>query len=131
MVMLCNRAMHIANRRKLRCSDFGISSGLRTKDEQYAIWLEGRTYEQGTDTWHVTGNVRTHADGTNKLSVHQSGNAIDFFALNNGKADYRPGPMALVATCFLEAAMDLGIQVNWGGNFNSLSDAGHIEIIGE
>ena len=119
---LCNRAIKIANERKLYCPDFGISSGHRTTAEQYSLFCIGRFGDENPTV--------TNCDGTDKMSSHQSGLAIDFFAINSvtGREDYRPESLALVATCFFEAASDMGIDADWGGSYRSFSDAPHIEV---
>lgn len=110
---ICYRAIEIANKRKLFCPDFGISCGKRSTTEQIQLFKDGKS----------------KCDGINKVSAHQYGYAIDFFAYVDGKANYDEGNMALIATCFIEAAIELGVDVRWGGNFSSLADAPHIELV--
>jgi peptidoglycan L-alanyl-D-glutamate endopeptidase CwlK len=110
---ICLRAIVIANSRKLFCPDFGISCGKRTTAEQMQLFTSGKS----------------NCDGIKSISKHQYGFAIDFYAYVDGKANYDPGNMALIATCFLEAASELGKEINWGGNFASLSDCPHIELV--
>ncbi len=110
---LCLRAMEIAGKRKLYCPDFGISEGKRTTARQRYLFKEGAS----------------KCDGIINRSKHQDGLAIDYFAYHLGKADYDPGRLALIFTCFQEAALDMGIQIKWGGNFNSIADAPHIELV--
>lgn len=123
MQALCLRAMRIANRRALDCPDFGITSGLRTTAAQAGLYAIGRTKR-------VTERRVTNCDGLYKISIHQYGEAVDI--VTNGKSDngYNPGDLALVACCFFEAAAELKINIRWGGNFRSLADGAHIEIVG-
>lgn len=112
-------AMKLANSRKLHCPDFGISSGRRTASEQNALYQRGRT---------TPGNIITHNDGYIKISDHQDGDAVDFFAYIDGRANYEPGNLALIATCFAESAsrrQDLMV-FEWGGNFTTIADGAHI-----
>ncbi len=97
-----------------------------TPEEQYALYLKGRD-----DVGRVlyTEQVVTNCDGYRIKSVHQSRLAVDFFAYIDGKANYEPANLALIATCFFEAASDMGIDIDWGGSWRSISDAPHIEII--
>lgn len=113
MKKLCYRAMDTANRRKLECPDFGISCGLRTKGEQQALFNAGMS----------------NADGFNSVSKHQLGTAVDIYAYVDGKANYEPGNLALVFSCFQQAALDLNLKIRWGGNFNSIADGPHIELV--
>lgn len=123
---ICHEAMKIANSRKLHCPDFGISDGLRTAEEQFKLFVKGR--KSTGDDYIVIGKVVTNCDGYEKLSIHQAAEAIDFFPLKNGKADYSHEACALVATCFFEAASNLGVEITWGGGYSSFSDAPHIEL---
>lgn len=128
MGKLCAEALIIANSRKLHCPDFGISHGLRTAEEQYELFMTNR--EKNSDgTFTITGKVLTNCDGIVIKSSHQSGKAIDFYAYVDGKTNYEPTNMALIATCFFEAASNLGINIDWGGSFRSISDGAHIEIL--
>jgi peptidoglycan L-alanyl-D-glutamate endopeptidase CwlK len=113
MQELCNRAMEIANKRKLFCPDYGISEGKRTTPRQQYLFKDGAS----------------KCDGIDKRSAHQDGMAIDYFAYIDGKASYDPGSLALIFTCFQEAASDMNIQIKWGGNFNSIADCCHIELV--
>lgn len=131
MQELCRRALIIANTRKAYCPDFGISRGYATPQEQNKLFRRGRMPDG--KKWRIT-NIKyvvTYCDGYNILSAHQNKElgAIDFFAIGiTGKADYNLGNMALVSTCFYEAASDMGIDIDCGISFKSISDAGHIEI---
>ena len=120
MQELCHRAMSIANKSKLNVPDFGISCGKREAEEQNELYQIGRT---------TAGSIVTQCDGYTKLSIHQSGNAIDFYAVIDGKANYDVGNLAMIAACFYQAAMELGLTIVWGGLWKSFTDAPHIEII--
>ncbi len=111
--MLCHKALAVANARKLHCPDFGISCGKRSTMEQIIMFKEGKS----------------KCDGINTISKHQYGFAVDYFAYIDGEANYDPGNLALIATCFQEAALEMGIVIKWGGNFKSLADAPHIELV--
>ena len=67
-------------------------------------------------------------DGTTNRSNHQDGKALDFYAYVNGKASWEPEHLAQVACAFLEAAIELGIKIKWGGLFNSFLDMPHVEL---
>ena len=102
--------------------DFGIpqDGGLRTAERQYELFLAGAS----------------KADGTNNLSYHQLGRAIDFYAWVNGSASWNPAHLAMVAAAHLQAASLLGYKVKWGGFFKPFHsepfyhgwDCGHIEL---
>jgi len=127
-------ALAIANRRLLYCPDFGCSSGLRTANEQFELFKIGRilAFNGGLPAWFVddVDKVVTMFDGKNKKSTHQGGFALDVFGIDQwGGYDDSPKAMSLIATCFFEAANELNITINWGGNWTTLKDACHFQII--
>ena len=95
--------------------DFGIpgDGGLRTAERQLELFNDGKS----------------KADGYNKLSRHQSGKALDFFAYVDGKASWNELHLAMVACAFLQAASILGIQLEWGGLWKSFKDMPHVQLI--
>lgn len=121
-------AMKKANERKDFTPDWSIVSVLRTAEEQNELWYKGRD-DQGREMYATL--IVTHCDGYYSKSVHQSGDATDFVPLDeNGKADWENrASFAIIAACYFEAAMELGLKIRWGGNFTSLYDGGHIEIV--
>lgn len=125
---LCARAMAIANKRKAFIPDWTIVSVLRTAKEQWQLYVKGR------DEWGrimYINDVVTYANGYDDLSVHQSGDAVDFAPINDdGGIDWsNKAAFSDVANCFFEAAMDMGIRIRWGGHFTNIYDGGHIEIV--
>ena len=123
MVRLCYRAMEIANKRKLHCPDFGVTSGYRTLKQQKALYAIGRTVK-------INLPIVTKCDGVKRPSVHQYNDAIDIVCSGTSKDNgYNPGDLALVVCCFYEAASELELDIDWGGNFRSISDGAHIEIV--
>lgn len=106
---------------KLTLVDFGhgSTSGLRLAQVQHKLFLDGKS----------------KADGYDKLSFHQSGKALDFYAYVDGGASWQHEHLAMVATAFLQAASILGYKIQWGGLWASKSnslygwDMAHIELI--
>ena len=105
---LAHRALEISN------VDFGIpsSGGKRNTAEQQSLLKAGKSY----------------ADGIKKLSKHQSGNALDFFAVVDGKASWAIGDLAQVAAAFLQAASEKGVVLKWGGHWKGWKDCPHVEL---
>lgn len=127
MQTVCDRAMSIANTRKLFCPDFGLTRGYATAIEQNKLYQKGRD-ENGRIVY--SGLVVTHCDGYINKSAHQSHNAIDIVPIDeDGNADWSDLAVMYVMTCFMEAASDLGLEIDWGGSFKSISDTCHIELI--
>lgn len=95
--------------------DFGhpADAGIRTAERQNELYLDGKS----------------KADGYKKLSRHQSGKALDFFAFVDGKASWDTEHLAMVATAFLQSASILGYKLKWGGLWRSFKDYPHVELV--
>ena len=95
--------------------DFGhpADAGKRTAERQNKLFLTGKS----------------KCDGYNKLSPHQSGKALDFYAFVNGKASWDTEHLAMVAAAFLQAASILGYKLKWGGLWKSFKDYPHVELV--
>ena len=126
---VCHRALEIANNRKLHCPDFGVSQGIRTQEEQFQLFKIGREYNASMKDYVVTGDIVTNCDGVFKKSNHQGGNAVDVYAYVGGKANYDTDNLALIATCFMQAASEIGVKLVWGGNYESFIDGAHFELV--
>jgi len=117
LIQISDRALEIS------VVDFGIPKhgGIRTAEEQYGLFLDGKS----------------RADGTNDLSYHQGGKALDFYAFVDGAASWHPGHLAMVASAFLQASAELGYRLTWGGLWKPVKttsgvphgwDAGHVQL---
>jgi peptidoglycan L-alanyl-D-glutamate endopeptidase CwlK len=95
--------------------DFGhpADAGFRTPARQHELFTQGVTM----------------CDGYKKLSRHQSGMALDFYAYVNGKASWETEHLAMVAAAFLQAASALGYKLAWGGLWKSFKDFPHVELV--
>jgi peptidoglycan L-alanyl-D-glutamate endopeptidase CwlK len=95
--------------------DFGhpADAGNRTADRQKELYHGGKS----------------KCDGYKKLSRHQSGKALDFYAFVNGKASWDADHLTMVATAFLQAASILGYKLKWGGLWDSFKDYPHVELV--
>jgi len=88
--------------------DFGISEGLRTKERQAAL-------------------VRQGASQTLR-SRHLTGHAIDVVAYVEG-AGRRDWPLyEQLAVVFKQAAAELRVPLEWGGDWASLRDGPHYQL---
>lgn len=113
-----NEALIAISDRALRISpvDFGIPEhgGLRTAEEQYLLCL----------------NEKSKCDGFDTLSLHQSGEALDFYAYVAGRASWQHHHLTQVAAALMEAAMELNYRIKWGGHFKPNGwDKPHIELM--
>lgn len=93
--------------------DFGITSGLRTAEEQNALFQQGAS----------------QLDGYARRSRHQDGHAIDFVVYDEaGKVTWGFSYYERVSWAFKQAADELGIPITWGGDWHSFRDGPHIEL---
>lgn len=109
LIELSDRAIEIS------VIDFGIpeTGGVRSAETQNQLYHEGLS----------------RADGYEKLSKHQLGKALDFYAYVDGQASWQKEHMAMVAAAFLQAAVEMGIKVKWGGLWRSWADYPHVELV--
>lgn len=105
---------------KISPIDFGIPEygGLRSKEEQARLHAD----------------IKSRCDGVRKLSLHQSGKALDFYAYLNGAASWDKIHLGIIAGVIMSAAKLHGVKVKWGGEFGSNEfhgwDYPHIELEG-
>jgi len=81
----------------------GKFAGKRTAPVQNGLFIEGKS----------------RADGYDRLSKHQLGKALDFFAFVNGKTSWEHHHLAMVACAYFQAASLLGYKIKWGGLWKS------------
>lgn len=94
--------------------DFGhpADAGKRTAERQHELHLAEKSL----------------CDGYEKLSPHQKGKALDFYAYVDGKASWDTEHLAMVAAAFLQAASMLGYKLQWGGLWKAFKDLPHVEL---
>lgn len=106
--------------------DFTIVAGLRTTEEQQALYAQGRT---------KAGNIVTNADGVRNKSNHQAkadghGYAVDFYPYYNGSVQVN-APAAkfeVIARHVQKKAKALGYVIDWGGDWKTFKDNPHLEL---
>jgi len=88
--------------------DFGVAwmGGKRTAEEQNQLFKEG--YSQ--------------CDGYEKLSKHQSGDAIDLNIFVGSKLVENKEMLCVVAGIMFSCANELGIKIIWGRDWNNNGD---------
>jgi peptidoglycan L-alanyl-D-glutamate endopeptidase CwlK len=109
LIEICDLAL------SLSIIDFGIPGygGIRTALEQHKLFKDNKS----------------KCDGIKKLSKHQSGMALDFYAYVDGRASWDEGHLALVAAAFLQAASILGYKLQWGGLWVGFRDMPHVQLL--
>lgn len=88
--------------------DFGITEGLRDMAKQREM-------------------VRTGKSQTLK-SRHLTGHAVDVVAYVGGKVSWDWGPYEQIAKAFKLAGSQLGIKIEWGGDWKTLKDGPHFQL---
>jgi peptidoglycan L-alanyl-D-glutamate endopeptidase CwlK len=88
--------------------DFIVTEGLRTMKRQRALVAAGAS--------------KTLA------SRHLTGHAIDFAPVVNGEVTWKWPPFFLIADAFKRAARELGVAIQWGGDWKRFKDGPHIEL---
>lgn len=97
-------------RRALQLSpvDFGITEGLRTVERQQQLVAAGKSQTMN--------------------SRHISGHAVDVFAYPTSAGSWEWKYYEQIATAFKQAAKELDIPVEWGGDWKTLKDGPHFQL---
>lgn len=97
-------------RRALQLSpvDFGITEGLRTVERQRQLVAAGKSQTMN--------------------SRHISGHAVDVFAYPISAGSWEWKYYEQIATAFKQAAKELDIPVEWGGDWKTLKDGPHFQL---
>lgn len=108
--------------------DCTVIYGHRTPDEQFELFKKGRERVDGW--WTVTdkSKVVTNLDGTTKKSKHNyyPSKAVDVvpYPLDWNDID----SFKQLASVVKDKALELGIDVEWGGDWKSFKDYPHWQI---
>ena len=93
--------------------DFGITEGMRSLDRQKQLVAEGKS---------KTMNSR-HLDNGHGVSE-----ALDIAVYVDGKLTWEIGHYRKVAAAFFKAAIELGVQIEWGGLWQTFVDGPHFQL---
>lgn len=88
--------------------DFGITQGIRTKEEQQKLFNEGKS--QTLNSRHLTGK------------------AVDIAVFIDGKITWDFEKYKIVADHIKSVAKELDIPIVWGGDWVSFKDGPHFEL---
>lgn len=102
--------------------DISITCGVRTAEEQNAVYQQGRT---------KAGKIATNCDGYKYKSNHQVhadglGYAFDIAVLVNGQCDWRESKFKEVADSARELMAKYNVE--WGGDWKNFKDFPHFEL---
>jgi peptidoglycan L-alanyl-D-glutamate endopeptidase CwlK len=87
---------------------FHVTCGMRTLDEQKALVAAGKSKTM--------------------KSRHLTGHAVDVVAVTDDGVSYDMDDMTAVARKMKSAAADLGIPIEWGGDWKSFVDTPHLQL---
>lgn len=114
--------------------DFAVVQGLRTHEQQSALYGKGRTAEElknaGVDPKYAAPSEKK-VTWTMK-SNHLSGRAVDLAPYVNGKIEWddsnKLGVWDKISQAMKQAADRLGIGITWGGDWKTSIDRPHFEL---
>lgn len=115
--------------------DFGVAQGLRTRDDQMKLYGQGRTAAQmkaaGLNPEYAKPKMAKVTWTMN--SNHLGGKAVDLVPYVNGKVEWdNNGKLGLwpkIAKAMKESAVELGVKIEWGGDWKTTVDRPHFEIV--
>jgi len=99
--------------------DFGISQGVRTIEEQEALYDQGRTKPGPIVTWTMNSKHLVQPDGF--------GHAVDVMAYVKGKVSWNEALYDIIGKVVKATAKDMFIDIKWGGDWK-IKDRPHFEI---
>lgn len=102
LVKVVNRAIELTQ------VDFTVIEGLRTKERQAQLLKEKKT--------------------TTKNSRHLTGHAVDLAAWVDGTVSWNWDHYYKIAEAVKQAAKELNISIEWGGEWKSFPDAPHWQL---
>lgn len=102
LVAIVERAIEIT------AVDFTVIEGLRTRKRQAKLMRIGASQTMN--------------------SRHLSGHAVDLMALSGGKGAWDWPLYYRIADAMKQAAQDLGVPVEWGGDWRSFKDGPHWQL---
>lgn len=93
---------------ELSSVDFVVTEGLRTQARQQELF--------------------TAQKSQTLRSRHTTGHAIDVAALKDGKITWNWAEYVLISNAFKQAAAELNIPIEWGGDWKSFKDGPHYQL---
>jgi len=93
---------------QLSTVDFTVTEGLRSVARQHKLFAENKS--QTLNSRHVTGH------------------AIDVVALKAGEVTWDWAAYEQLAVAFKAAATELGVDLEWGGDWKSFKDGMHFQL---
>jgi hypothetical protein len=105
-----------------------VLCGSRSPQEQFDLYRQGRIWRDGA--WRIADKKKivTYRNGIIKKSKHNKipSEAVDVAPYPIDWQDI--GRFKELSSVIMEAAVELGIRLTWGGNFKTFKDYPHFEI---
>ena len=124
LVAVVKRAIEITKQ------DFTVTAGVRTEEEQAALYAQGRTKPGPKVTWTMNSKHRVQNSGY--------GEAVDIpaYPVNWAGTKENLARFDAVATAMFTAARELGVKIRWGADWDGdgkprergESDSPHFEL---
>lgn len=122
---------------ELSTVDFAITQGRRTLDEQRRLYGKGRTAAQcvrvGVPAEYARPSEAKVTWVKPENGNHLSGRALDVAPYIRGKLEYddngKLGLWPKIAKAFKDAARELGVSIEWGGDWEGTKDRPHFELM--
>lgn len=102
LVDVVKRAIELSN------VDFKVGEGVRTLERQKQLVASGKS--------------------TTMASRHLVGEAVDLWAIVDGKVSWDWKYYELIAKAMKQAASELNVKLTWGGDWKSFKDGPHFQI---
>ncbi|PNM24621.1 peptidase M15 [Yersinia enterocolitica] len=93
---------------ELSAVDFGVIEGVRTVERQKELVATGKS--QTMNSHHITGH------------------AIDVFAYPTASGSWEWKYYEQIAAVFKQAAKEVGVPIEWGGDWKTLKDGPHFQL---
>lgn len=100
--------------------DFKVGEGLRTPERQEELLRKGASTT--SNSRHLLKRARVRGQ------YKDVGHAVDLLALVDNK--YRPNwaPYYVIADAMKQAAVELSIDITWGGDWKGFPDGAHYQL---
>lgn len=123
--LVATRALELSD------TDFGIGKGCRSQAEQDELYTHGRTTAEVRKAGILNLEGKPHLQKVTwtRNSKHTSRLAIDILVYIDGKLTWEEKYYDHVAQFFIKASQELGIPIEWGGNWDKSKDRPHYELV--
>lgn len=116
---------------QITSQDFAVVEGLRTREQCMINWGKGRTAAQciakGISAKYAQPSVARVTSLNNPFSsLHVTGRAVDLVPYPVDWNDL--SKFKAIATAMKQAAKELGVSMDWGGDWKTFKDYPHFEL---